>query len=166
MSTNTTTAGAAKLPDIRYAIGENGDIQRTDKDSTTRVANLLETTLRLVPEHAKFRPAVVRWLNAEGYTIKSVLLEGDTPAGPDLDIPPMPKKSMRDGDKTPEVVEWYRKYKPEEYRARYGIQGTGRVERFRDNGEVFEEEVTVATRKIHLTEKPVANIDGDGEYND
>ena len=78
----------------------------------------------------------------------------------------MPKKSMRLGDKTPEVVDWYRKYKPEEYRARYGIKGEGTVTKTRKvlnqktglpETEVYEADAIIADRKIHTTEKVEAN---------
>lgn len=36
-----------------------------------------------------------------------------------LDIPPCPTADPRWGDKTPEVVEWYRNHDPEEYARRY-----------------------------------------------
>lgn len=39
----------------------------------------------------------------------------------DPSIPPRPKYNPRLGDKTPEVVAWYRKYHRQEYIRRYGI---------------------------------------------
>lgn len=35
------------------------------------------------------------------------------------EIPPCPEKSIQMGNKTPEVVEWYQKYHPEEFIKRY-----------------------------------------------
>lgn len=34
-------------------------------------------------------------------------------------VPPMPPIDKMLGDKTPEVIEWYREYQPEEYAKRY-----------------------------------------------
>lgn len=44
--------------------------------------------------------------------------------------PPRPKKNKHEGDKTPEVVEWYMTYRPNEFATRYGVLGryTGPVE--------------------------------------
>lgn len=35
------------------------------------------------------------------------------------DVPPCPAEDLRYGDKTPEVVEWYRRYHPGEFKRRY-----------------------------------------------
>ena len=47
--------------------------------------------------------------------------------GPDKPLakntPARPKKNKHEGDKTPAVVAWYRKYKPNEFKVRYGIIG-------------------------------------------
>ena len=168
MSTPTNkvpnTSGVDKAPVIDYAMNEAGEVTRTDKDSVTVVARYDRATkiVRIVPEWAKFRPAVIRWMNAEELKIESVLMEGDRPDPiPAAGIPPRPKMTPQAGDKTPAVVEWYRKYKPAEYRARYGIKGEGTVTKFRvelnERGEKirvpYEVEATLAHRKTHLTEK-------------
>lgn len=49
-------------------------------------------------------------------------LEPDKPLT--ASIPPRPKKTKAAGDKTPAVVEWYRRYKPNEFKTRYGVIGT------------------------------------------
>lgn len=49
-------------------------------------------------------------------------MELDKPAS--KAIPPRPKKSKHEGDKTPAVVAWYYKYKPNEFATRYGVLGT------------------------------------------
>ena len=179
MSTNQTpnTDGPSKAPTIDYALNEKGEITRTDKDSTIVVARYDRTTkiVRLVEQWAKFRPAVIRWMNAEELPIESILLEGDEPDKPKagVTIPPRPKMTIEAGDKTPAVVEWYRKYKPNEYRARYGIKGEGTITKFRtetnEKGEKvkvpYEVEAVLAHRKTHLTEKIEAgdNPDDGGE---
>jgi hypothetical protein len=186
MSTETKPANAAvnrvadKAPVIDYNLAEDGTITRTDKDSTITVATLKEdNTLVIAPEWLKFRAPIVRFLNEDvGRTPSAVYTEGDEPSpkAKARDIPPMPKKSMRLGDKTPEVVEWYKRYKPEEYRALYGIIGEGTVTKARKvlnpktgipETEIYEAEAIIATRKTHLTEKPEANKSiGDSEYSD
>jgi hypothetical protein len=167
-----------KAPEIVYAFGEDGQITRTDKDSTIQVATLKDgNVLVLVPEWQKFRPAVVRWLNAQDKTPSAIYLDGDEPdpKAKKKDIPPAPKKDPRFGDKTPAFVEWMKRYKPEEYRALYGIKGTGTVTKYREEfdpkqgGRIrvpYEVEATIALRKTHLTEKVEANegeVDEGGE---
>lgn len=158
------TSGVNQAPVIDYALNEAGEITRTDKDSTTVVAKYDRSTkiVRIVEQWSKFRPAIIRWLNAEEIKIESILMEGDRPDPvPNGGIPPRPKMTDREGDKTPAVVEWYRKYKPAEYRARYGIKGDGMVTKrrieFNEKGEKvavpYQVEATLAQRKTHLTEK-------------
>lgn len=38
-------------------------------------------------------------------------------------VPGRPKKNKAEGDKTPAVVDWYRRYKPNEFKVRYGVMG-------------------------------------------
>jgi hypothetical protein len=191
MSTpNTPATGTAKVeakaPVIEYKLAENGEITRTDATDTIKVATLKETKggklLILVPEWAKFRAPIVRFLNEQSIAPKGVVLEGDEDDAEKRligKIPPMPKKNPRLGDKTPEVVEWYRRYKPEEYKARYGIRGDGTVTKTRKvldektgqlKTETYEVEALIAERKTHLTEKIEANDatlnSGEGEYDE
>jgi hypothetical protein len=182
MSTEQDTeAVVAKAPTITYTL-VGTEIIRTDKDGPLHVANLSKIggklTLALIEEHARFRPAIVRHLNENELTPEAIILAGSETAAEKenarTDIPPMPKKSRVHGDKTPEVVEWYRKYKPNEYAARYGIIGPGTVMKERkvlDNDgkphtELYEVDATIAQRKTHLTEKSEANTSGDQEYKD
>lgn len=165
------TDQVSQAPSIEYTVTEDGKVMRTDKDGALHVATLSSAgVLELIPENAKFRPAVVRFLNEQAEIegtgvppIKSIILAGDKPDA-DKNIPPCPKPTMRDGDKTPAVVEWYRKYKPSEYKARYGIIGEGKVmkekTRIDDEGKpvktMVEIDALLAERKIHLTERPEA----------
>lgn len=176
MSKNTqpVTDGPSKAPQIDYNMTEAGEITRTDKDSTIVIGRYDRETkvVRIVPEWAKFRPAMIRFLNAEEIAIESILLEGDKPDSvPAAGIPPRPKMTVEAGDKTPAVVEWYRKYKPAEYKARYGIVGEGTITKHRkeknEKGETisvpFEVDATLAHRKTHLTEKIEAGGNPDEE---
>jgi len=163
MSTEKAVKPVEKPPVIEYAIADDGQVTRTDKDGTIHVATLLDGgKLVLVEQWTKFRPAVVRWLNENGNAPTSIVIEGDESAKVKENIPPMPKKEMRFGDKTPAVVEWYRKYKPAEYKARYGIKGEGTVTKTRKvlnattgipESQQYEVEATIAERKIIGTEK-------------
>jgi hypothetical protein len=164
-----------QAPSIDYSITNEGKVIRTDKDGSLHVANYKDGVLALIPDQAKFRPAVVRWINEQAAivgspipSLKAVIIAGDKPDKATADIPPCPKKTMRDGDKTPAVVEWYKKYKPAEYKARYGIRGDGTVtkeqmttdEEGKPKKILVKVAATIADRKTHLTEKPEAK---DGE---
>lgn len=163
-----------KPPLLEYKMAEDtGAITRTDANGTIHVATYRATdkTLVLVEEWENFRPAVVRWLNENDMPPARIIRESDdtpTPkaAAPARVIPPMPKKNPRLGDKTPAVVDWYKRYKPEEYRARYGIIGPGMVTKTRkvldpETGktvtQAYEVEAVIAHRKIPGTEKLEAN---------
>jgi len=73
--------------------------------------------------------AVNAFLAQNELLVQNVLL-GTLPKDPPLTkaIPPRPKKGP-EGDKTPEIVAWYRKYRPNQFIARYGVLGnyTGKV---------------------------------------
>lgn len=166
MSTQTpNTDGPSKAPAIEYKLTEAGELVRTDKDSSVVIARYDRSTciVRIVPEWAKFRPAAIRFLNAEEVKIETIIMEGDEPdkPKPGVVIPPKPKRTIEAGDKTPALVEWYRRYKPAEYKARYGIVGEGTITKHRkeknEKGETvsipFQVDATLAHRKTHLTEK-------------
>ncbi len=108
---------------------------------------------------------------------------GDLPADAPLDpksskVPPRPKKTKHEGDKTPAVVEWYQKYRYNEFCTRYGVLGkyTGMViievptweprpvdglpeYRGSPRHEKAVVDVIVATRKTHLTYTPDECVD-------
>ena len=176
----TAPSEPAKMPEIDYVLHPDGKITRKDKDSTLHVANYDAKTKTLAfinEETLKFRPPTVGFLNRKDIDIDHIVLK-DVGADQvdEANIPPMPKKSMVHGDKTPAVVEWFRKYKPKEYAARYGVQGPGTVTKYRkvENEkkpgtfitEPYEEDAIISTRKTHLTEKPEANVAGNSEYTD
>lgn len=174
----TAAAEPAKMPQIDYELHADGRVTRTDKDSTLHVADYdgkTKTLAFISEETLKFRPPTVGFLNRKDLDIAHIILkEVGADRVDEANIPPMPKKSMVHGDKTPAVVEWYRKYKPKEYAARYGVQGPGTVTKYRrvENEkkpgtfitEPYEQEAIISTRKTHLTEKPEANVAGNSEY--
>lgn len=122
-----------------------------------------------------YKTGVTTFLAENEMIVKSFQL-GDMPADKpltDKSVPPRPKKDPLQGDKTPAVVEWYMRYRWNEFCARYGYLGkfTGRVrflepqwrERPGDKQPEFvgqawiEKDVVdaiVATRKTHLTFTP------------
>lgn len=169
-------------PKRGYHIDEsNGHIIRTDKNSVTHVATIIEGVLSIKPDHTNFRGPIVKWLNANDWDIVQTLVEGDeATAKKEIEIaktttiPPQPKMTRQLGDKTPELMEWYRKYKPAEYKARYGIQGMGTVIRTRtvldEEGnavqEQYEEQALLARRKTAHTEKIEAGAGEDSLYSD
>lgn len=162
-------------PAINYDLTD-GKITRSENGESIVVAHYDGKIVKIVPERANFRTAVIRWLNDNEKPYNGVVLLGDdaTPPVAKDKIPPIPKKDMRLGDKTPAVVEWYRKYKPAEFKARYGIKGEGVVTKFRvkknekdeDVKVPYEKAATLADRKIHLTEKVEAGNLASSEYND
>lgn len=176
----TAPSEPAKMPEIDYVLHQDGRITRKDKDSTLHVANYdakTKTLAFLSEETLKFRPPTVGFLNRKDIEIDHIILkEVGADNVDEANIPPKPKKSMVHGDKTPALVEWYRKYYPKEYAARYGVQGPGTVTKYRkvENEkkpgtfitEPYEEDAIISTRKTHLTEKPEANVAGNSEYTD
>jgi hypothetical protein len=170
------TDGPSLPPKLDYELLANGDVTRTDKDSTITVAryDAERRAVFLVPQWAKFRPAVIRFLNENNVGIDRVLFDGDAPDKPKagVEIPPRPKMDLRYGDKTPAVVEWFKRYYPNEYKARYGIRGEGTVTKFRvelnERGEKvrvpYQVDAVIADRKTHLTEKREANEGTDEMY--
>lgn len=178
MSTSQTgnTDGPSKAPAIDYNLTEAGEVTRTEKGDTIVIARYDRSTkiVRIVPEYARFRPAAIRFLNDTEVPVESILIGDDPVDKPKAGvvIPPKPKRDIQFGDKTPALVEWYAKYKPNEYRARYGIRGEGTVTKFRqevnEKGEKvkvpYQVDAILADRKTHLTEKIEAGQvdDGDG----
>jgi hypothetical protein len=162
------------MPVLDYAILSNGDVTRTTKDGTDVVAiyDAKTKVLEIVEEFASYRSAVVRWMNANETAIQSIIMQGDKVDSSKGVIPPCPKPTMSAGDKTPAIVEWFRKYKPAEYRARYGVKGPGTVTKFRielnERGEKvkvpYTVDATIAERKTHLTEKVEAADAQEGQY--
>jgi len=166
-----TAPAQQQMPDISYKLApDTGEITRTDKDSTSVIA-VLDAKSGHVEfashEFLKFRSPLLRFLNEEGVTYKTIGVKGGGRDKPDEDEPPCPKTTIEAGDKTPAVVEWFKKYRPKEYAVRYGIRGPGEVQVFAGfdtNPKTGEKtaryetkQAIIADRKTHLTEKPEAN---------
>lgn len=196
-ASNTNASGApAQMPDITYkrvpVIPEGSpedftpvrfEITRTDKDSTSSIAFIENELLEFVSdEMTKFRVPTLRFLNDQNVPYRQIAVKGkkkdkikeDEPPCP-IPAPSSPGKAgydayveyLRDGDKYAPIVEWFKRYRPEEYKVRYGIIGPGEVQKlegYDTNQKTGEktpryrtEDALIATRKIHHTEKQEAN---------
>ena len=72
-----------------------------------------------------YKEGTITFLAENELIVKSMQLGDMKPDKPlsDKSIPPRPKKSNLEGDKTPAVVEWYKRYRWNEFCARYGYLG-------------------------------------------
>lgn len=167
MSTDKSTSNVEQAK-TKYEINEVGQIYRTDKvGQRLHLATLRDGAIVYVNENTKkYHPVVVRYLNDEKIEFDNdkTTTEGtsqESPYKPDQ-IPPAPKKSPKYGDKTPEYVEWLKKYYPERYNERYGIRGPGVVTKVREGVDPktgrpikirYKQEAIISKRKTHITEK-------------
>jgi hypothetical protein len=177
---DTTDTPAPALPAVGviYNIDTSGVVTRADNTGSVILATFVGGVLTYADAAAvKYHVRVLRFLKSRGHTVTSVQapqveaapilatpegIEEKTDASP-LVAPPCPPMEKKFGDKTPAVVEWYRQYRPEEYKTRYGIIGDGTVTKYRKqivvkNGFQTEELIptvvqgTLAHRKTHVTE--------------
>jgi hypothetical protein len=124
MSAETTAKPAFELLD-------NGDVVQNKKGKATVLANYdsevghLEFTSESAD--ANFRPHVSRAIleDSDGVTtgnrIASYGIKGREADEIRKNEPPKPKQNWL-GDKTPAIVEWYFKWRPQEAYARYGVK--------------------------------------------
>lgn len=162
----------------RYVMFNDGRIQRVDYDNggeATDIAVLKDGVLTYVTKETKrYHAPVAAFLRDNSIKFDRSAVEGDTTisevrAGETVTIPAPPPRNKRDGYKTPAYVEWFKKWYPEEYEEKYGIIGPGTVMKTRQvphpeiagrsTTEQFEVPATLATKKTHLTEKPIEVVD-------
>lgn len=111
----------AKAKPIVYSV-ETDRVFRddgVDKESVARYDSQ-KGIVEMLPGKHNYRVAVIRHLNDKGFKYSTV-----GKIGMDTDrskAPPKPKKSRLQGEKTPEVVEWYARYFPEEFLAKYSVR--------------------------------------------
>lgn len=106
---------------IEYVV-EGDRIFRDDGQEKMQVAKYDPDggIVEMMPEKTGYRTHVIRHLNDKGYKYEAVGKLGMKLENPDA--PKKPPMSRVQGDKTPQVVEWYAKYFPEEFLARYGCK--------------------------------------------
>lgn len=174
MSETKTTESNLPQSKVNYTFDETTrQITRTDLNGPEVLCTLDGDVIVWRNEKLrKFHAPVVRFLNDEGIKFSTYRVEGQEKDTVDESkIPPAPKKSRRFGDKTPEYVEWLKRYKPVEYNNRYGIKGPGQVTktehikdaRGRPVVRKYKQDAILSTRKTHLTEKVEGNDDEGGE---
>jgi hypothetical protein len=125
MSAETTAKPAFELLD-------NGDVVQNKKGKATVLANYDSEVghLEFASEQAdsSFRAQITRAIleDSDGVTtgnrIASYGIKGREADEIRKNEPAKPKASKMLGDKTPEVVEWYFKWRPQEAYARYGVK--------------------------------------------
>jgi len=176
MSESKTTESNLPQSKVNYTFDETTrEITRSDLNGAEVLARLEgKSIVWKDAKLRKFHAPVIRFLNDEGLKFEDWRVEGaatDAAIDP-ASIPPAPKKDPRFGDKTPEFVEWLKKYKPNDYNNRYGIIGPGSVKRSEATVDSrgrpavrrwTENGVTLARRKNHLTELKDGNDQEDGE---
>jgi len=114
-----------------YELTEDGEVIFTKKGKSTVLATYDEETghLEFADKRADsfYRAQIIRAIteDTEGIQspnkIKSMGIKGQKQDEPKDDAPDRPKASGLLGDKTPEVVEWYFRYRPQEAYVRYGV---------------------------------------------
>lgn len=126
MSTeNHTTAKPA------FELLDNGDVVQNRKGKATILAHYDDVEGRVEFESAdadeKYRAQIIRAIteDTEGNLNQNVIvtyaIKGREVDEIKKNEPPMPKATKRFGDKTPAVVEWYFKWRPQEAYARFGV---------------------------------------------
>jgi hypothetical protein len=124
MSTETTALKFVKLEHNIFLDGE-------------KVAAIHEDgTLRMAKGQSAIKPDLMIWLASRGQLPTPAAnndaepddYEPNTEAEPEEapapklkkgEIPPCPPMTIEAGDKTPEVIAWYKKYKPAEFAEKY-----------------------------------------------
>jgi hypothetical protein len=174
MSETKTTESNLPQSKVNYTFDETTrQITRTDLNGAEVLCTLDgDVIVWRTEKHKKFHAPVVRFLNDEGIKFSTWRVEGQEKDTVDESkIPPAPKKSKRFGDKTPEYVEWLKRYKPIEYNNRYGIKGAGQVTKIEHLKDArgrpairkYKQDAILSRRKIHLTELPDADSQEEGE---
>jgi len=166
----------------RYSIDADGVISRTAAGEPTQTMGVFDKTTGVLtyasPEAKTKGPAILAFLKQAGLSV-TAKVDGWTPGetapeqAPEQapineepaaqGIPPAPELDPQLGDKTPAYVEWLARYKPEEFRQRFGVIGEGTVPKrsvvVRAGKRVIETvrvPALLARRVTHMTKRPVS----------
>jgi hypothetical protein len=158
---------------IQYVMFGDNSIARIDHDNDGQRTNLAKMEggiLIYESEKTKaYHAKVSEYLKEAGISVEGVYVAGSNAetlegTGGTQSIPPPPLKNKRDGDKTAAFVDWMKKYKPDEFNAKYGVTGQGYVTKTRQipdpeipgrfTAEAYRVPALLSRRKTHLTEKP------------
>lgn len=166
---STSEHGASTRMPVTYKTEDDGRTFRIPPDGVAEQVSTIDEggNVTYLNEAAKRRaPAIMRHYRTIGRAVSGTSLAEvavvTVPAVmPETAIPPRPAMDPRFGDKTPALVEWLRRYAPEEFKERFGVIGEGEYQvRERLAGKTRINTITstkrglLARRKTHLTNKP------------
>jgi hypothetical protein len=139
---------------MSYEINNQGVITNGDDKVIGTFQESLSRFTYADDECKRFRAPVATFLKNLGFrvTLWEVAGKQEDPI-PESEIPPQPKWNPKWGDKTPSYVRWLERYRPEEFKALYGVIRRGVVPVFEDGVKVGMKETWIAKRKTCLTDK-------------
>ncbi len=115
-----------------FEMTDTGEIYNNKKGKSTLLATFDSETGRLefvdLKSDRYYREQIIRCITedtegvASGNKVSSYAIKGESEDDIKKNEPAKPKGTKQLGDKTPEVVEWYFKWRPKEAYIRYGVQ--------------------------------------------
>jgi hypothetical protein len=81
----------------------------------------IEASRKLIRQITAAIGTVNKGTQSSGLVIKTMGVKGQPRDNPKGNVPPKPRRNAQFGDQTPELVEWYFKYYPQEAYIRYGV---------------------------------------------
>ena len=129
MAQTKKTATKPRQGEVQYSVEKAGAnkgyelIIRTERDDKVSVAKYdrSEGVLEMLPGYEKYMELCIKHLNNKGLKYKLTATIGTKlDELQSKDIPPRPKKSRIQGEKTVKLVEWYARYHRDIFLAKYG----------------------------------------------